>query len=575
MDKNSIAEILNKIGILLELKGENAFRVRAYQSGARALESLNETLSDVIQEERLTSIKGIGRALGQKIETLHRTGSLEYYEQLKASIPDGLIEMLEISGMGSKKIRALHASLGIESVSDLEEVCKKSKVADLPGFGIKSQEKILSGIRNHRAYSRRSIWWDAKAAADPILEGLRSLPEVAKAEHAGSLRRGCETVGDLDFLAASEKPAAVIDWFVAQERVAEVTAKGETKSSVRMEGGMQADLRVVAEDQFYFTLHHFTGSKEHNVGMRQRALSQGYSLSEWGITRTEGKTERRVRIQSEAELFGLLSLQEIPPELREGLGEIEAAEKYGLPRLIEEADLKGAFHNHTTASDGHGTLEEMAYAAEAFGWEYIGIADHSKASFQANGLDEGRLLDQAQEIRRINESGRFGLMVLSGVECDILPSGDLDLERSVLEGLDYVVVSAHSAFSQSEQEMTARIIRAIEHPCTTMVGHLTGRILLRREGYRVNQEKVIDAAIANGKIIELNANPCRLDMDWRLWKRAAAKGLLCAINPDAHSPTGLEYYRAGVMAARKGWLAAEQVINTRGREEVRAFLDNG
>ena len=575
MDNYSIAEILNEIGVLLELKGDNAFKIRAYQSGARALESLSEDLADVIQEERLTTIRGIGKALGQKIETLHETGSLEYYEQLKASIPDGLIEMLEIAGMGAKKIRALHESLGIESIRDLEEACKESSIAGLPGFGIKSQEKILSGIRNRRAYSRRSIWWDAKEVAEPILDGLRALPEVIKAEYAGSLRRGCETVGDLDFLAASERPTAVMNWFVGQEGVAEVTAKGETKSSVRMEGGMQADLRVVPKDQLYFALHHFTGSKDHNVGMRQRALSRGYSLSEWGITSTEGGGERRARIESEAELFGFLGLQEIPPELREGLDEVEAAEKDELPRLIEVTDLKGVFHNHTTASDGHGTLEEMARAAESFGWEYIGIADHSKASFQANGLDEGRLLEQVEEIRRLNESGRFGLTVFSGVECDILSSGELDLEASVLEGLDYVVVSVHSSFSQSEEEMTARIIRAIEHPCTTMVGHLTGRILLRREGYRVNQEKVIDAAIANGKIIELNANPLRLDMDWRLWKRAAAKGLLCAINPDAHSPAGLEFYRAGVIAARKGWLTAEHVINTRGREEVRAFLLNG
>lgn len=575
MDKNSIAEILNEIGVLLELKGDNAFKIRAYQSGARALESLGEDLSDVIQADRLTSIKGIGKALGQKIETLHKTGRLEYYEQLKSSIPEGLIEMLEIAGMGAKKIRVLHESLGIETVSDLEEACRESRVAGLSGFGIKSQEKILSGIRNRRAYNKRSIWWDAKAVADPILVGLRSLPEVAKAAHAGSLRRGYETVGDLDFLAASERPTAVMDWFVGQEGVAEVTAKGETKSSVRMEGGMQADLRVVPEDQFYFALHHFTGSKDHNVGMRQRALSLGYSLSEWGITCTQGGGERRERIQSEAELFRILGLKEIPPELREGLDEIEEAEKDRLPELIKASDLRGAFHNHTTASDGHGTLEEMARVAECFNWEYIGIADHSKASFQANGLDEERLLDQVREIRRINESTRFGLTVFSGVECDILPSGELDLETSILEELDYVVVSVHSSFSQSEEEMTARIIRAIEHPCTTMVGHLTGRILLRREGYRVNQKKVIDAAIANGKIIELNANPRRLDMDWRLWKRAAARGLLCSINPDAHSTAGLEYYRAGVMAARKGWLTAEQVINTRSREEVRAFLLNG
>ena len=577
MDKNSIAEIFRDIGVLLELKGENAFKIRAYQSGARALESLEEDLSIVIAEDRLTAVKGIGKALADKIRILHEEGILPFYEELKVSIPEGLIDMLEIAGLGAKKIRALHESLEVDSIEKLEEACREGRVAPLSGFGAKSEERILMGIRNREAYSKRHIWWDAFEVAQPILDGLRKLPAVKKAEHAGSLRRGLETVGDLDFIAASAEPLPIMDWFTCQKAVAEVTAKGDTKSSVRLHGGLQADLRVVPEVQFHFALHHFTGSKDHNVLMRQRALSQGYSLSEWEITRkSEEAGEDGCGLNggptSEEEIFEFLGLDYIPPELREGTSEIEEAEKRKLPDLIRNEDLRGVFHNHTTASDGHNTLEEMVETAERMGWEYIGIADHSKASFQANGLDEARLADQVESIRRLNRSGRYKIHVYAGVECDILPSGELDFEDDILEELDYVVVSVHSSFSQSLEAMTSRIIKAIEHPSATMLGHITGRILSRREGYQVDQEKVIDAAAANGKIIELNANPYRLDMDWRLWRKAAEKGLLCAINPDGHSADGLGYYRAGVTAARKGWLTADKVLNTWTRKRVSEYF---
>ena len=338
--------------------------------------------------------------------------------------------------------------------------------------------------------------------------------------------------------------------------------------------------------QFVFALHHFTGAKEHNVQLRQRALARGLSLSEWGLVPSGGEGTAKAKagallgtagaaagtIRTEAELFAALDLHEIPPELREGLGEIEAAEQDALPRLVEADDIRGVFHNHTTASDGRNTLGEMVAAAQALGWEYLGIADHSKASFQANGLNESRLRAQVAEIAALNQSRRGQIRVLAGVECDILPDGRLDLDEEALRALDYVVVSVHSAFSQSEAEMTARIIRAIEHPCATMLGHLTGRLLLKREGYPVDVAKVIDAAVANRVAIELNACPQRLDMDWRHWQAAAAKGLVCVINPDAHDTAGLEYYRAGVGAARKGCLTKEQVLNTRSLAEVRHYL---
>lgn len=582
--KNEIADILTEIGTLLELKGENPFKVRAYQAGARALEAIEEAdLARLIAEEKLQTVKGIGEALGQKIAELHTTDKLEFFEKLKASVAPGLVEMLQIPGLGPKKIQALKNKLGITDIAALSAACHDGRVAELDGFGAKTAEKILAGIKNREAYGRRHLWWDAAEVAAPIVTGLRALPQVKRAEAAGSLRRGMETVGDLDFIVAASEVAPVVDWFVAMPGVKEVTAKGETKASVRFESGLQADLRLVPEEQFAFALHHFTGSKDHNVQMRQRALARGLSLSEWGLVPSEGEgtvkekagaTLKKVEAKTEAELFKALDLHFIPPELREGLGEIEAAEKSELPRLIEATDLRGAFHNHTTASDGRNTLAEMAAAAESLGWEYLGIADHSKSSFQANGLSEERLLRQIAEIDALNASKRFKTYVFSGVECDILAGGELDFEDAILEKLDYVVASVHNAFAQDEATMTRRIVKAIEHPCTMMLGHVTGRLLLRRESYKVDVAKTIDAAIANGVIIELNASPWRLDMDWRHWRKAADRGLLCAINPDAHETAGLGHVRAGINAARKGGLRREQVLTTWPLAEVRRHLES-
>jgi len=581
MTKNEIADVLSEIGMLLELSGENPFKIRAYQSGARALAAMEEAeLGRLITAGELGTIKGFGDALVQKITELHTTGRLVFFDKLKASIEPGLAEMLQIPGLGPKKIRALHSKLGIASIAALGQACAEGKVAELEGFGEKTQEKIVAGIRNREAYGRRHLWWDAAEIAGPIVAGLRALPQVRRAESAGSLRRGMETVGDLDFIVAADDVAPVVEWFVAQPGVKEVTAQGETKASVRFESGLQADLRIVPEGQFVFALHHFTGSKDHNVQLRQRALAAGLSLSEWGLVPAEGEGTAKEKAEqgksvvagSERELFAALKLSFIPPELREGLGEIEAAEGDKLPQLVELADLRGAFHNHTTASDGRNTLAEMTAAAEALGWEYFGIADHSKASFQAKGLSEERLLQQIGEVHALNASQRFTTHVFTGTECDILTDGRLDFDDELLAKLDYVVVSVHNAFTQDEATMTARIIRAIEHPLTSMLGHLTGRLLLRREGYQVDVTKVIDAAIANNVVIELNANPWRLDLDWRHWRKAAERGLLTSINPDAHETAGLEDVRAGVNVARKGWLTREHVLNTRPLAEVKMWL---
>ena len=576
MDKKDIIEVLERIGTMLEIKGENPFKIRAYFSGARTLQTMEEDLGEVIGEGRLGEIPGIGKALTEKVETLYTTGELEFYDKLVASVPSGLMDLLEVPGLGGKKIKALHEQLDVDSIDSLTKACKEGKVAELKGFGAKTQEKILSGIKNREAYAARHLWWDARAVVERILPALQALPDVERAEAAGSFRRGMETVGDLDFIVASSNPVPIMEWFVGMEGITEVTAHGETKSSIRLEGGMQADLRVVPTEQFYFALHHFTGSKDHNVRMRQKALSMGLSLSEWGLRPEEEKNATRktgpVCASSEEDVFKALGLSYVPPALREGMGEVEAAEKDELPKLLNFEDLKGCFHNHTTASDGRNSLREMAGEADKRGWAYLGIADHSKSSFQANGLDEERLLKQVHAIQAINDSGEFRVRLFSGSEVDILSEGRLDFEDSVLESLDYVVASVHNGLTQDEATMTTRLIRAIEHPQVTMLGHLSGRLLLRREASKMNVQKIIDAALANGKILELNANPMRLDMDWRHWRKAADRGLLCCINPDAHALHHFDFQYAGVLAARKGWLQREQVFNTRTLPEVLTYL---
>ncbi len=576
MDKKDIIDLLESIGTMLEIKGENPFKVRAYYSGARTLQTMEEDLGEVIAAGRLGDIPGIGKALTEKIENLYTTGELEFYDKLVASVPSGLMDLLEVPGLGGKKIKALHEQLGIDSIESLTQACNAGKVAELKGFGEKTQEKILSGIKNREAYAARHLWWDARRVVDEILPELRALPQVERAEAAGSFRRGMETVGDLDFIVASSNPAPIMDWFTSMVGIAEVTAHGDTKASIRLEGGMQADLRVVPAEQFYFALHHFTGSKDHNVRMRQKALSMGLSLSEWGLRPEEDKDASRqagtIVADSEEDVFKALGLNFVPPALREGMGEVEAAEKNELPDLLQYEDLKGCFHNHTTASDGRNSLEEIAEEADRRGWAYLGIADHSKASFQANGLDGERLLKQVSAIHELNESGGFRAHLFSGSEVDILSGGRLDFEDSILEQLDYVVASVHNGLSQDEETMTDRLIRAIEHPAVTMIGHLSGRLLLRREASKMKIQKIIDAALANETILELNANPMRLDMDWRHWRRAAEKGLVCCINPDAHALHHFDYQLAGVNAARKGWLTKENVFNTRPLSEIKNYL---
>jgi DNA polymerase (family 10) len=561
-NKEDIADTLESIGLLLELKGENAFKTRAYANAARAVETYAGSIERMAQEGRLTEIPGIGAAIAAKISELALTGRLAFYEKLRAEFPATLFDLFELQGVGAKKIKALYEQLGVTSVPELEAACKDGRVAGLAGFGDKTALKMLAAIEARGRYAEAHRLGTVAPLAENLLEHLRAHPEVSQACIAGSYRRRKETLHDLDFIVATRQAAEVAAWFTGHDAVEEVTAQGPTKSSVRLKTGVQADLRVVTNGQYPFALAYFTGSKEHNVKIRGLALARGWTLNEYRLAPAEGKTAPAAipEIHEEADLHEALGLQYIEPELRENMGEIEAAAARALPPLVTLENLRGTFHNHTTASDGRNSLEEMAGAARDLGLEYLGIADHSKSSFQAHGLDAKRLLEQREAIRKLN-AGYDGFRLFAGTECDVLRDGTLDFPDEVLSQLDYVVASIHNVFNLPEAEMTARIIRAISNPHVTMLGHLTGRLLLSREGYAVDVPAVIDAAAVTGTWIELNANPSRLDMDWRWWPLAKEKGVRCVINPDAHSTAGLQQLWFGVAAARKGWLTREDVVN--------------
>lgn len=571
--KDETIELLETIGRLLELKGENPFKIRAYTNAARALESFSGDFQTAASNNTLKELDGIGEAIAKKIGEYVQTGALRYYEELRGGFPDTIFELFELQGLGGKKVKALYERLKIKNIAELEAACRDGSVSQLAGFGAKTAENLLKAIEQRRKHSGRYLLSDATIWADQLLEHFRNHSAVSQISAAGSLRRSKETIGDLDILIATKEPQNLIQHFLAHELVGRVLAKGETKASVLLKSGIQADLRVVANHEFPFALAYFTGSKEHNIALRGRALQNGWTLNEYrlGPVPESKRTPKLIPdIHTEEELYGALGLDFVPPELREMQGEIEAAEKRELPKLVEWPNLRGTFHNHTNASDGRNTLDEMAAAARDLGLEYLGIADHSKSSFQAHGLDEKQLLSQVQQIRQVNKQGSIRLF--AGVECDILKDGRLDFPDEILSQFDYVVASVHASFTQPEKEMTRRIIRAIENPYVTMLGHPTGRLLLEREPYQVDLAEVIRAAARTGTIIELNANPRRLDLDWRYWKLAKEQGVKCAINPDAHSIRGLHDLWFGVQAARKGWLTRSDVINCLPLKEVEAAL---
>ncbi len=470
--KDQIADLLESIAQMLELKGENIFKIRAYTNAARAIETYPGDLAVAAAENRLGDIHGIGRAIADKLTELIVTGQLAYYETLKAEFPPGIFELFELQGLGPKKIKAVWEKLNVTSIAELEKACKDGRVAGLSGFGKKTSDNILAAIQSRATHAGRFRLGEIAPDAERMLKELRELPDVLQASVAGSYRRRKEVVGDLDFIVATTAPAEVSEFFVKHEMVESVMANGATKSSVRFKSGIQADLRVVKNTEYPFALNYFTGSKEHNIIMRQRALARGWTLNEYRLGMLENAQGEPPPIQEERDLYRALDLDYVVPELREDRGEFAAAEQHTLPDLIEQENLRGTFHNHTTASDGRSTLAEMAEAARDLGLQYLGIADHSKASFQAHGLDSDQLLAQVAEIRKLNQTYDGHFKIFAGSEVDIHKDGTLDFPDEVLAQLDYCVVSVHSVFNLTEAEMTKRIIKAIENPYVTMLGHL-------------------------------------------------------------------------------------------------------
>ena len=574
-NKEQTIELLETISRLLELKGENPFKIRAYTNAARALETFSGNFEQRVQENTLIELDGIGDAIAKKISEYVTTGQLEYFEKLQAEFPPTIFELFELTGLAGKKVKALFERLNVRTIADLEAACLDGRVAELPGFGEKTAANLLRAIEQRRKRSGRFLLSDAKIWTDELLAHFKDHPAVSQIAAGGSFRRGRETIGDLDLLIATKEPERVTDHFLSHKEIDRILARGETKSSVLLKSGIQADLRVVTNKEFPFALGYFTGNKDHNVALRGRALQNGWTLNEYrlGPLPDSKKPPKPIpEINTEEDLYRTLGLEYIPPELRENLGEIEAAENGTLPKLVELHNLRGTFHNHTTASDGRNTLEEMAAAAQELGMEYLGIADHSKSSFQAHGLDEKQLLAQVEQIKKLNKKFGKDFQLFAGVECDILRDGSLDFPDEILAQFDYVVASIHGSFTMPEKEMTDRMIRAMENRYVTMLGHPSGRLLLSREPYQVNLADVIQAAARTKTIIELNANPRRLDLDWRYWKFAKEQGVLCSVNPDAHSTRGFQDLWFGIQAARKGWLTSKDIINCLPLTEVRKAL---
>jgi DNA polymerase (family 10) len=579
MDKNQVANLLDEIASLLELKeGSNPFEVRAYQNAARAVNAIDGDIEELTRQGKLKGVPGLGSTIVKRVEEAVETGHIALYDELVETTPPIKIEMMRIPGIGPKKINAIYNQLHVTSIPDLVEACNQDKVAVLPGFGKKTQDKILQGIAFLAQHADRFLYPVAEEEASHIYTALRALPEIVRLQVAGSLRRRRETVKDIDMVASVADSASddvrrkIMDVFTSQPTVQAITGKGETKSSVVLSSGMNMDLRVVNDSQFPYTLHHFTGSKEHHIPLRRRALGMNMTINDYGLFRGKEPDLELVPCKNEADIYAALGMDYIEPELREDMGEIEAAVNGSLPVLVEESDLRGVLHVHSTWSDGQNTIRELVEACIARGLAYLGITDHSKIAAYAGGLSEEDLRLQHEEIDRLNDEYAGRIRILKGSECDILRDGSLDYADDVLASLDFVIASIHSLFNLSMEEQTQRMLRAISNPYVDIIGHPTGRILLGREGYTLDLDAVIDAAAQHNVCIEINAHPSRLDLDWHYLHRARDKGVKIPIDPDAHVIDGLDDMRYGVGIARKGWLRASDVLNTMSTDTLLDFF---
>jgi DNA polymerase (family 10) len=567
VDNLAIARVLAEIGDLLEIKNENPFKIRAYRNAADAVAHAAERVADLAPADRL-AIPGIGKDLAAKIAELVGTGSIAYHQDLLQEFPPTILDLLHLQGVGPKTVSLLYRGLDIRTLDDLERAAREGRLRALKGMGPRKEVLILKSLEERARFTGRRLMAEAHDTAAALVAALRAHAPDAAIAPVGSLRRGCETCGDLDILAAGAPPS-IMDAFTAYRLVERILARGDTKSSVLLWGGFQADLRVVPRESLGAALQYFTGSKTHNIALRDRAIQRALKLNEYGLYRTDDGTP--IAGESEEAIYEALGLSFVPPELRENRGEIAAAERRQLPRLIQIQDLRGDLHMHTTATDGRVDAETMARAAQAAGLTYVAVTDHSRAVAMANGLDEARTLEHARQVRALN-ARLPGMTVLAGVECDIRPDGSMDLAEDCLAQLDIVIASVHSAFNQGEAEMTDRILRAIACPWVDVIGHPTGRLILKREPYAVALDRVIDAAAAAGVALEINSQIDRLDLDDTHARLARDRGVKLVIDSDAHSPAALGVLRWGVMVARRAWLEPGDVLNTLPVGEFRAAL---
>lgn len=567
MDNFEIARVFREIADLLEIKGENPFKIRAYRSAADSVADSPEQVA-LLPPDARRQLPGIGKDLAAKLAELIETGACAFHQELLAEFPPTMLDLLRLQGVGPKTVATLYRELNVRTLDELESAARAGRLRGLKGMGARKEALILKSLEEQRQARGRRLSAEAHDVAAVLISRLRESAPAAQILTVGSLRRGCETCGDLDILAAGAD-ASLMDVFVRHPLVERVLGRGETKSSVLLRGGFQADLRVVPAESAGAAMQYFTGSKAHNIVLRDRAIQRGLKLNEYGLF--DNATGIRVAGDREDAIYEALGLAWVPPELRENRGEIAAAERRELPRIITEGEIRGDLHMHTTESDGRADLESMARAARELGREYIAVTEHSRALAMANGLDERRALEHAARIRALN--GRIeGLTLLAGIECDILPDGRLDLADDCLAQLDYVVASVHSAFSQDESEMTERLLRAIACPWVDAIGHPTGRILLRREGYRVRLEQVLSEAAKAGVAMEINCLTDRLDLDDVHARLARERGAAIVISTDAHTPSALGWMRWGVMVARRAWLTPGDVLNTLPLDEFRARL---